>query len=138
MVREFLALPLNTAKASVRHFGWSLPQQQVPVPGRDGSIRCSLLLAVRQLNSQRHCRKGAVCSHETMLTSMGKSLQLDGAQETVNIDGKISSTGWCPGDCVNINCKFSSTGWCPGDYVNISGKISSAGCLPEDFVHLTV
>ena len=60
MVREFLALPLNTAKASVRHFGWSLPQQQVPVPGRDGSIRCSLLLAVRQLNSQRHCRKGAV------------------------------------------------------------------------------
>ena len=61
MVREFLALPLNTAKASVRHFGWSLPQQQVPVPGRDGSIRCSLLLAVRQLNSQRHCRKGAVC-----------------------------------------------------------------------------
>ena len=62
MVREFLALPLNTAKASVRHFGWSLPQQQVPVPGRDGSIRCSLLLAVLQLNSQRHCRKGAVCT----------------------------------------------------------------------------
>ena len=73
-----------------------------------------------------------------LLTSMGKSLQLDGAQETVNIDGNISSTGWCPGDCVNINCKFSSTGWCPGDYVNINGKISSTGCLPEDFVHLTV
>ena len=31
MVREFFALPLNTAKASVRHFGWSLPQQRPPV-----------------------------------------------------------------------------------------------------------
>ena len=31
MVREFLALPLNTAKARVSHFGWSLPQQRPPV-----------------------------------------------------------------------------------------------------------
>ena len=77
MVREFLALPLNTAKASVRHFGWSLPQQQVPVPGRDGSIRCSLLLAVLQLNSQRHCKKGAVCRRDNSWgTQKKKYLQL--------------------------------------------------------------
>ena len=40
MVSEFFALPLNTAKASVCQFGWSLPQQWVPEQGRDGSTRC--------------------------------------------------------------------------------------------------
>ena len=49
---------LNTAKASVRHFGWSLPQQRVPVPGRDGSIRCSKSVSLHVSVAERLDRGG--------------------------------------------------------------------------------